>query len=243
MRTFSSTVAPGRMLVIWYERATPCRDTRFGGSPVMSCPSNTIRPLVGRSTPVRQLKNVDLPAPLGPMTARISPRRTATETLLSAASPPNRIDRPSVLRMTGDAVPRPATAGAGVGILAATLRELAGGGHHGLVLGHDLEDLVLVPAELEQELSREGLVILLAQGLVPLREVVALLHLEALEGLDELHRVPAVPEARLLHADLEHVDALEVRLHVAVRQRPGRVDRLQARGGVLEEALVGGRVQ
>ena len=46
-------------------RATPCRETRFGGSPVMSCPSNTMRPLVGRSTPVRQLKKVDLPGAVG----------------------------------------------------------------------------------------------------------------------------------------------------------------------------------
>ena len=75
MRTFSSTVAPGRMLVIWYERAMALREMRSGGSPVMSSPSNRMRPAVGRITPVRQLKNVDLPAPLGPMMARISPRR------------------------------------------------------------------------------------------------------------------------------------------------------------------------
>src|ERR1700682_1512233 len=191
MRTFSSTVAPGRILVIWYERATPCRETRFGGSPVMSCPSNTMRPLVGRSTPVRQLKKVDLPAPLGPMTARISPCFTATDTLLSAARPPNRIERPSVLRMTGVAAPRPETAGASEGEVAATLRELAGGGHHGLVLWDHFQDIVLAAAELEEEFPREGLVILLAQGLVALREVVALLHLEAFEDLDELHGVLA----------------------------------------------------
>src|ERR1700675_4933483 len=135
MRTFSSTVAPGRILVIWYERATPCRETRFGGSPVMSCPSNTMRPLVGRSTPVRQLKKVDLPAPLGPMTARISPCFTATDTLLRAARPPNRIERPSVLGMTGAGAPRPLPAGPSDDELSATLRELAGGGHLCLVLG------------------------------------------------------------------------------------------------------------
>ena len=56
-------------------------------------------PPVGRSTPVRQLKNVDLPAPLGPMMARISPRGTATFTLLSAVRPPKRTLRPSVRRM------------------------------------------------------------------------------------------------------------------------------------------------
>jgi hypothetical protein len=33
-----------------------------------------VRDSVGRNTPVRQLKNVLLPAPFGPMTARISSR-------------------------------------------------------------------------------------------------------------------------------------------------------------------------
>ena len=60
--------------MIWYERAMPFCEIRFGGSPVMSSPSNRMRPEVGRSTPVRQLKKVLLPAPFGPMTARISPR-------------------------------------------------------------------------------------------------------------------------------------------------------------------------
>ena len=52
----------------------PLREMRSGGSPVMSSPLNRMRPEVGRSTPVRQLKNVLLPAPFGPMMARISPR-------------------------------------------------------------------------------------------------------------------------------------------------------------------------
>ncbi len=77
MRTFSSTVAPGRMFVIWYERAMALREMRSGGSPVMSSSSTMMRPPVGRSTPVRQLKKVDFPAPLGPMTARIWPWGTA----------------------------------------------------------------------------------------------------------------------------------------------------------------------
>src|SRR5678815_1705344 len=84
----------------------------------------------------------------------------------------------------------------------------------------------------------EGLMILLAEGLVPLREVVALLHLEPFEGLDELHGVLAAPEPGLLHADPEGIDALEVRLHVAVRKRPGRVDLLEAGRRILEEVLV-----
>src|SRR5262245_19723673 len=99
IRTFSSTVAPGRMLVIWYERAIALRETACGGSPAMSSPLNRIRPLVGRSTPVRQLKRVDLPAPLGPMIPRISPLGTAIDTLVSAASPPKRTVSASVFRI------------------------------------------------------------------------------------------------------------------------------------------------
>src|SRR5438132_6504424 len=71
----------------------------WGGSPAMSSPLNTIRPLVGRSTPVRQLKKVDFPAPFGPMIPRISPRDTEMVTLLTAARPPNRTVSDSVLRM------------------------------------------------------------------------------------------------------------------------------------------------
>src|SRR5215510_2250151 len=70
----------------------------------MSSPSNTIRPLVGRITPVRELKNVDLPAPLGPMIPRISPRGTEMLTLLTAARPPNRTVRASVFSSGVDSV-------------------------------------------------------------------------------------------------------------------------------------------
>ena len=75
--------------------------SRCGGSPAMSSPSNRMRPLVGRSTPVRQLKKVLLPAPFGPMMARISPRGTSKLTLSSAVRPPKRTVRPSVRRMGG----------------------------------------------------------------------------------------------------------------------------------------------
>ena len=71
----------------------PLREIRSGGSPVMSSPSNRMRPDVGRSTPVRQLKKVLFPAPFGPMMARISSRPTSKLTPLSAVRPPKRIDQ------------------------------------------------------------------------------------------------------------------------------------------------------
>ncbi len=43
------------------------------GSPVMSSPAKRTLPTVGFTTPVMRWNSVVLPAPLGPMTARISP--------------------------------------------------------------------------------------------------------------------------------------------------------------------------
>src|SRR5213594_636661 len=50
-------------------------------------------------------------------------------------------------------------------------------------------------------------------------------------------------EAALLHADLERVHRLEVRLHVAIRQGARRVDLLERRHRLVEELLVRRRVQ
>src|ERR1700745_575156 len=97
----------------------PLREMRSGDSPVISSPLNTMRPEEGRSTPVRQLKKVLLPAPLGPITARISPRATSKLTLLRAASPPKRMPR-SFVRSAGEA-----PAGAAAGASAAEERSAA----------------------------------------------------------------------------------------------------------------------
>src|SRR5687767_3418207 len=180
--------------VIWYERAMPRCETWSGRNPVMSVPSKRMRPPLGWSTPVRQLKNVDLPAPFGPMTARISPDGTATETSLSAVSPPKRTVRPWVARR-GAAPPPRLDGDAAVSLAIVTLGELARDRDDRLFFRDRLQDLVLAAAHLEHELAHEGLVVLLAQELVALREVLALLHLEAFERLDQLHRVLAPLEA------------------------------------------------
>src|SRR5262245_53168898 len=62
--------------------------------PVMISPANTMVPASGRSTLVIRLKTVDLPAPLGPMMARISPGSTVISTSSTATSAPNRRVRP-----------------------------------------------------------------------------------------------------------------------------------------------------
>ena len=69
MRTFSSTVKCGNTAEIWNERMTPRRAISAGFSPVMSTPSNTMLPRVGVKNLVSRLKQVVLPAPLGPNSA------------------------------------------------------------------------------------------------------------------------------------------------------------------------------
>src|SRR5215468_1890979 len=96
------------------------------------------------------------------------------------------------------------------------LRELAGWREDRFLLWNRLEDLELAILHVENELADEGLVILLAQHLVALREVVAFFHFESLERLDQLHRVFAAAELRFLHAELQGINGLVVRLHVTV---------------------------
>ena len=85
----------------------PLCEMRLGGRPVMLWPLKRMRPEVGRMTPVRQLKNVLLPAPFGPMMARISPRPTSKSTLLSAVRPPKRTVSASVRRAGAEALSGP----------------------------------------------------------------------------------------------------------------------------------------
>ena len=74
--TFSNTVSRGKMFVRWNERARPSRQIVCGGCPVMSRPLKPTRPESGARCPVMTLNSVVLPAPLGPITAEISPGST-----------------------------------------------------------------------------------------------------------------------------------------------------------------------
>src|SRR5665213_4115058 len=191
----------------------------------MSSPSKAMRPAVGRSTPVMQLKNVLLPAPLGPMTARISPAPISKLTALSAARPPNLTVSLSTCKI-GPSAPR--LSGGRWSIVCSTLKlrrgEVAGRRNHLLGRRHRLVQIVGPALHLEDELLQEGLMVFLADVLVTLREVVAQLHLEAFERRDQLHGVLRAVELRFLHRDFHRVESLVVRLHVFVGQRPGRVD-------------------
>src|SRR6476646_3047531 len=61
-----------------------------GLRPVISVPPRWIVPLVGGRSPESRLVSVDLPAPLGPMTAWMRPRQRSTDTSFTAARPPKR---------------------------------------------------------------------------------------------------------------------------------------------------------
>src|SRR5687767_1963215 len=68
--------------------------TRFTGSPVISSPANLTRPACGLRTLVMRLNTVDLPAPFGPITARISPGSIVKSTRSTATSAPKRRSSP-----------------------------------------------------------------------------------------------------------------------------------------------------
>src|SRR5439155_263032 len=78
----STTISVARRLISW------------GWRRVTSRPLNWIVPAVGLSWPVRSLKSVLLPPPLGPITQRSSPRLRVKSTELTARSPPNSFTRP-----------------------------------------------------------------------------------------------------------------------------------------------------
>src|SRR2546425_6514936 len=75
-----------------------------GREPVISRPLKRIRPRVGVRKWVSRLKHVVLPAPLGPMSAWIVPRRTRSLTSFTATNPRNSLVSASVSRMTSSAI-------------------------------------------------------------------------------------------------------------------------------------------
>ncbi|MNN94679.1 hypothetical protein D3C81_2133470 [compost metagenome] len=73
MATFSSTVMLGSSFTCWNVRLMPMRAICREDLPLMRWPMNSTSPLLGVSTPDNWLNRVLLPAPLGPIRARISP--------------------------------------------------------------------------------------------------------------------------------------------------------------------------
>jgi hypothetical protein len=63
---------------------------------VISRESSRIRPLSGRKCPVIRLNRVDLPAPLGPITAAICLVSMVSDTSATAMKPENDLVRPAI---------------------------------------------------------------------------------------------------------------------------------------------------
>src|SRR5882762_3455376 len=94
MVALSSTDIDSKVSGTWNVRASPSAARASGGRCVTSAPANVTVPDVTGRSPVRQLKKVDLPAPLGPIRPRMSPSSTATEALSTALKAPNALVMP-----------------------------------------------------------------------------------------------------------------------------------------------------
>src|SRR6185503_1408089 len=92
-------------------------------------------------------------------------------------------------------------------------------------------------------LTVESLMVLLAQHLFAQREVVPFRHFKSFEGLDQLHGILAPAKARLLHAELECVHGLEVRVDEAVWRGARWINLFEARRGIFEKLPVRGCVE
>src|SRR5712691_7224151 len=97
-RQLSSTVRSAKRLVIWKVRARPWAARRCVGAPVTSRPKSVMAPALTGSDPEMRLNSVVFPAPFGPMRARRSPGRTASDTPPTACSPPKNLETPSSSR-------------------------------------------------------------------------------------------------------------------------------------------------
>src|SRR5882762_10330347 len=88
MVALSSTDIDSKVSGTWNVRASPSAARASGGRCVTSAPANVTVPEVTGRSPVRQLKKVDLPAPLGPIRPRMSPSSTDTDALSTALKAP-----------------------------------------------------------------------------------------------------------------------------------------------------------
>src|SRR5262249_26719321 len=83
---------------IWWVRTRPRLTTWWFRRPESSSPRKRMLPEVGWIDPTRQEKRVVFPAPLGPMTLKISLGSTSSDTESRASSPPKRLETDSTRR-------------------------------------------------------------------------------------------------------------------------------------------------
>src|SRR5690242_18271943 len=93
--TFSSTVMESKLRTTWKVRAIPSSAHCSGESPDTRRPERRISPASGTTSPEIALNSEVLPAPLGPISPRISPSVTSKLISTLAATPPNDLLTPS----------------------------------------------------------------------------------------------------------------------------------------------------
>src|SRR5487761_29468 len=93
---FSITVSRANSDGSWNVRTRPRRARAYAGIRVTSWPSKMMRPPEAGSVPARTARNVDLPAPLGPIKPVIFPAGTSMDT-------PSTANTPSKCRYTSEA--------------------------------------------------------------------------------------------------------------------------------------------
>src|SRR5260370_17029937 len=90
--TLSRRVISSNGAGTWKVRPMPARACTSADERVTSTPSNSTRPVVGTVSRERQLKKVDLRAPLGPISPMISPSATARSAPRPAKKLPNDLE-------------------------------------------------------------------------------------------------------------------------------------------------------
>src|SRR5689334_4879270 len=138
-KMFWATVSVGTRLISWKIIAIPARRAASGLCSVSGAPSTSMVPSSGTWTPFRILRMVDLPAPLPPRSAWISPRATRRSTPWSALTPPNDLTTPVILTASAAAAPPRSAAMLGIPVVISPLLGARGG--PGGWLGHALRDL------------------------------------------------------------------------------------------------------
>ncbi|MOA29528.1 hypothetical protein D3C78_1505490 [compost metagenome] len=102
----SSTLIFLNSALFWKVRPMPRRAASSGWMRRKCSASNTTSPESGRYTPLRMLSSELLPAPLGPISAQISPRLTANDSALIALTPLNDREMSRTSRMFSAALMR-----------------------------------------------------------------------------------------------------------------------------------------
>ena len=109
--TFSSSVSCLKRRIFWKVRAMPSRTRRCAGKPIRFFSSKYKDPASGWYRPESRLSSVDLPAPFGPISAKIDFSATPIETFCTARTPPKLLLIPLARKIIAAVRAMPSTLG------------------------------------------------------------------------------------------------------------------------------------